>query len=153
MILEEIPRKLFVVLSFVFSGAVAAGDFFERNGLALGGIDPITFFDGSGPRQGIPSIQATFKGSIFLFTSEAHRERFLASPEKLSPQFNGFCAFGTAGEYKAKTEPEAYTVVDGQLYFNYDLGVQKKWRRDRDALIKKAQLNWPSVMKTTRVYQ
>ncbi len=122
--------------------------------MALGGIDPVTFFQSSGPRPGGPGIHAKFRESTFLFSSEDNKKIFLENPEKFSPQFNGFCAFGTAANgYKAKTEPIAYTLVGGKLFLNYDLGVQKKWLRNRDDFIQKASVNWPSVMKTTKVYQ
>ena len=146
--------KQIMMLAFMFVGMATAqaGEFYEKNGFALGGYDAITFFEVSGPKQGSESINAKYKDSIFLFSSEDHKNEFLKNPEKFSPKYNGFCAFGLAGGYKAKTEPEAYSVVNGNLYFNYDLSVQKKWLQNRDSSIEKADANWPSVKSSTRVY-
>jgi hypothetical protein len=47
--------------------------------------------------------------------------------------------------HKAPTEPEAWTIVDGKLYLNYNKDVQKLWQKDQQACIKKANENWPSV--------
>lgn len=146
--------KKIMTLALIFFGMATAqaGEFYEKNGFALGGYDVITFFEASGPKQGSESISAKYKDSIFLFSSEDHKKEFLKNPEKFSPKYNGFCAFGLAGGYKAKTEPEAYSVVNGELYFNYDISVQKKWLQNRNSFIEKANANWPSVKSSTKVY-
>lgn len=145
--------KSLVALLLVLTGHSAqAGEFFERNGFALGGYDPVSYFKGGAPEKGNEAIRTTHRGSVFLFSSPSHRDEFLAQPEKFSPQYNGFCAYGVAGGYKAKTEPEAFTVLNGKLYLNYDLSVQKKWLKDTKSFIDKAEKNWPSASSTTKVY-
>ena len=42
--------------------------------------------------------------------------------------------------------PEAWAIVDGKLYLNLNLDVQKKWQQDREAYIKEADDNWPRLM-------
>jgi len=42
--------------------------------------------------------------------------------------------------------PEAWAIVDGKLYLNLNLDVQKKWQQDREAYIKEADSNWPRLM-------
>ena len=145
-------KSLFVWFFIFTSGGAQAGEFFERNGFALGGYDPVSYFKNGEPQKGTEAIRTTHRGSIFLFASNSNREEFLAQPEKFSPQFNGFCAYGVAGGYKAKTEPEAFTVLNGKLYLNYDLSVQKKWLKDTKSYIEKGDKNWPSVSSTTKVY-
>ena len=44
------------------------------------------------------------------------------------------------------TNPHAWSVVDDKLYLNLSKGVQKKWRKDRDAAIVRADANWPKVL-------
>jgi hypothetical protein len=122
-----------------------AGDFFEVDGLALRGYDPVAYFDADKPVKGLPAHSFTYQGSKFLFASAANRATFVAAPAKYAPQFGGFCALGTANGYKVKTEPDAFKVVDGKLYLNYNRKVLDIWMKDEPGYIERANRNWPEV--------
>ena len=81
------------------------------------------------------------------FSSAENLSLFKAEPEKYAPQFGGYCAYGMADGHKAPTQPDAWTIVDNKLYFNYNKEVLAKWRENRDESIKKAVDNWPTVRK------
>lgn len=70
---------------------------------------------------------------------------FASDPTHYAPQFGGYCAFGTAKGHKAATEPQAFTVVDGKLYLNYNDDVLNSWRKDIPGYIAKANANWGTV--------
>lgn len=145
------------ILSLILCGMAlyavnaSAGEFFERNGVAISGYDLVAYFDEERPVKGVPEFRAEFRGSTFQFISAAHRDAFAADPEKFSPQYGGYCAYGTAKGYKAKIDPEAFTVVQGKLYLNYSDAVQTRWLSDIPGYIQKADANWPEVQKQTRV--
>jgi YHS domain-containing protein len=130
-----------------------AGDFFEKDGVALRGYDPVAYVVDGKPVRGSAQHTATYKGSTFRFASSAHRDAFVAEPARYAPQYAGFCAFGVAGGYKAATDPEAFTVVDGKLYLNYSLGVRRQWSADIPGFVAKADRNWSSVAGQARVVQ
>jgi hypothetical protein len=50
-----------------------------------------------------------------------------------------------ASGYKAPIEPDAWTVVDGKLYLNYNQSVRRQWSGDIPGFIRKADANWPSI--------
>src|SRR5262245_25940863 len=85
-----------------------AGEFFEVNGVALRGYDPVAYFEAGKPTPGLVPLNHEYKGSVFRFASEANLKKFAADPEKYAPQYGGFCALGTANGYKVKTEPDAF---------------------------------------------
>ena len=122
-----------------------AGEFFEVDGVALRGYDPVAYFEASKPVPGLMPLSHSYKGSIFLFASEANQKKFAANPEKYAPQYGGFCALGTANGYKVKTEPDAFRIVDGKLYFNYNRKVLELWTQDQPGYIERANRNWPEV--------
>jgi hypothetical protein len=130
---------------------VDAGEYFEKEGIALRGYDPVAYHTENRPVKGNPALEATFKGSRFLFASDANRALFVADPDRYAPQFGGFCAFGTARGYKAAIDPAAFTIVDGKLYLNYNAAVQEEWRADIKGFLVKANANWPEVSKQTKV--
>ena len=136
---------LFALLAL--SRLASAGDYFEVDGLALRGYDPVAYFELGKPTRGLAQFSATHKGSKFLFASAKNQAAFAAEPEKYAPQFGGFCALGTANGYKVATEPDAFKVVDGKLYFNYNRQVLELWKQDQAGYISMANRNWPEVSK------
>jgi YHS domain-containing protein len=150
-------KKIFVAaatfLTLLWAASISAGDFFEQDGVAIKGYDPVAYFTDKKPAKGSPSYKAEFRGSTFQFASAANRDVFAAAPAKYAPQYNGYCAFGVAGGYKAAIDPAAFTVVDDKLYLNYNRGVQSQWRADVPGFIAKADRNWPKVATQTKVVQ
>ena len=149
------PLKNFAVaLLLAASGASAwAGDFYEKEGSAIKGYDPVAYFTDKKPVKGSSAYKAEYLGSVFHFVSQANRDAFAASPNKYAPQYNGFCAFGAAGGYKAAIEPAAFTIVNEKLYLNYNQDVRKKWSADIPGFVAKADKNWPAVAKQTKVIE
>jgi YHS domain-containing protein len=130
-----------------------AGEFFEKDGAALRGYDPVAYFTDNKAVKGSAEYKAEYKGSTFHFASQANRDAFMADPAKYAPQYGGYCAFGTAGGYKAAIDPAAFTVVNGKLYLNYNREVQKEWSKDISGLVTKADKNWPVVSGQAKVIE
>jgi YHS domain-containing protein len=134
-------------LASLLASQAWAGEFFEVDGLALRGYDPVAYVETERPQVGDAEHAFTYLGSKFLFASAANRAKFVAAPEKYAPQYGGFCALGTANGYKVATEPDAFKVVGGKLYLNYNRKVLDIWSKDTPGYIEKANENWPVVSK------
>ncbi|PZO01446.1 MAG: hypothetical protein DCF30_07430 [Hyphomicrobiales bacterium] len=117
-------------------------------GVAIGGYDPVAYFREGGPRKGSPNHVVKHGGATWHFVSAENRALFAADPERYKPAYGGFCAYGTSRGYLVKIEPEAWSIVDGRLYLNYDLGVRKTWARDTATYLARSERNWPRL--TTR---
>ncbi len=133
-----------------FAATAWAGEFYEKEGAAIKGYDPVAYFDDQKPVKGSPEHTSEYHGSMFHFSSKANRDVFTANPAKYAPQYNGFCAFGAAGGYKAAVDPAAFTVVNGKLYLNYNKDVRKQWSADIPNFVAKADRNWPDVSRQTK---
>lgn len=128
------------------SAAVAGGPVnVDGNGLALQGYDPVAYFTQDQPRPGDPAITAEHLGATYRFASEANRDTFVAEPERFAPQYGGWCAYAMARGSKAEIDPEAFRVVDGKLYLNYSARIQRKWEKDIEGYIARADERWPEV--------
>lgn len=142
-------HRLFAVLAaLAFAGIAAAQKpevFSDRAG-AIRGYDPVAYFAEGKPVKGNAQFTHAWKGATWRFASAANRDRFAAAPEKYAPQYGGYCAYGVASGYAVKTEPDAWRVVDGKLYLNYDRGVQASWAKDPAGYIRKADDNWPKAL-------
>lgn len=112
---------------------------------AIKGYDPVAYFILKKPVKGKKEHAYEWGGQTWYFFTADTRKLFVAHPEKYAPQYGGYCAYGLSRGYKAKIEPEAWSIVDDKLYLNYDLGVQKDWNKKQAEYIEKADRNWPNV--------
>lgn len=117
----------------------------SADGVAIRGYDPVAYFREGGPRRGKVEFSVRHGGAVWRFASAENKALFEADAERYLPAYGGFCAYGTSRGYLVKIEPEAWSIVDGRLYLNYDLGIRKTWLGDRAAYIRKADGNWPRL--------
>lgn len=141
-------RILFFIFALLLAGASMAQKapvYSDASG-AIRGYDPVAYFTLGRPVKGSPAFTYRWNGAEWRFASAENRDRFAAAPQKYAPQYGGYCAYGVANGYAVKIEPDAWSVVDGKLYLNYDRSVQAKWKKDVPGYIGKADANWPQVL-------
>jgi hypothetical protein len=139
-------RRTFVAaLCAAFAGTAKSDGVYVEKGLAIRGTDPVAYFTEGRPVAGDPMITAEWGGATWRFASTANRDRFLADPAAVAPQYGGFCAWAVANGYTAETDPEAWKIVAGKLYLNYSKDVQADWETDIPGNIARADANWPNL--------
>jgi YHS domain-containing protein len=150
-------RRLTLITSAlaVTAGAALAGEeYTAANGYAVSGYDVVAYFDlkqapiGSPQPAAVPgdkSITAEYDGATFAFSSAANRERFLADPEKYSPQYDGHCAYGVAKGGKVPGNPNLWRILDGKLYLNITKNVVGFWEEDIPGNLNRSENNWVSL--------
>lgn len=136
---------LLLLLLLPLQAARAEPPVFQVEGIALGGTDPVSYFDGPQPLPGLPQHAFAYEGATWHFATAENRERFAADPAAYAPQYGGWCAFAAAKGAKAPTVPEAWTLVDGRLYLNYSTQVMRAWRSDPAGFIAAADAAWPAL--------
>jgi YHS domain-containing protein len=114
--------------------------------VAISGYDPVAYFTLGRPTQGVAAFKATHQGAEFRFATAANRAVFIANPTRYAPQFGGYCAWAVSQGYTAGIDPNAWAVVDGKLYLNYNRTIQARWAADRANLIQAGNRNWPTVL-------
>lgn len=113
--------------------------------LALRGYDPVAYFTEGKPMAGMVDITAMHNDAIYRFTSEEHKQAFLADPGKYAPQYGGYCAFGLAQGYKFDGDPNVWRIVDDKLYLNLSPKVSEIWQNDIDGNIDMANEKWTNI--------
>jgi hypothetical protein len=136
---------LFIPLFLFGSLANAEDPVFTTEAGAIRGYDPVAYHAEGKPVLGKPDIVFVWQDAEWHFADAANRDTFAANPEKYAPRYGGFCAFGTSRGYKVSTRPEAFSIVDGALFLNYNLDVQKTWNKDRPGYIERADANWATL--------
>lgn len=138
-------RKLLLLIIFVLiSQHSSAAVSVTKNGVAIGGYDPVAYFTLKEAIKGDPKIRHKNEEEIYwLFSSEENKQIFLANPDKYLPEYGGFCAFAMGYRVKAQADPRIFTIHDKKLYLNQSAAVRKKWLKKKDTLIKLADSYWP----------
>ena len=143
--MKKLAGSIIVLLVLSIQLQAQKSEIFAKDSVAVRGYDVVAYFTQSAPVKGNSEFVYVWKGGKWYFANRENQEAFKASPEKYAPQYGGYCAYGTAGGYKAPTDPDAWTVSDGKLYLNYNKKVMDNWRKDQANFIDKANKNWPTV--------
>lgn len=113
---------------------------------AIKGYDPVAYFTAGKPVKGASKYSYAWKGATWYFASPEHRDTFAKAPEKYAPQYGGYCAYAVSQGTVADIAPRAWKIVDGKLYLNLSLRVQKLWEDDIPGYITRADDNWPKLL-------
>lgn len=145
-----LPSLLASLLLTVLSLPIHAAEPVNKTllgGLAVDGYDSVAYFTEGKPVEGKKEFSHQWQGATWRFASAANRDLFVAAPEKYAPQFGGYCAWAVSQGYTYDSDPEAWSIVDGKLYLNYNKKVQTQWSEDKAGNIAKGNANWPAVLK------
>jgi YHS domain-containing protein len=116
-------------------------------GVAIKGYDPVAYFTDMKPVKGSPEFEYSWRGARWRFSSAAHREMFRADPVKYAPGYGGYCAYAVSQGKLADIDPDSWTIYESRLYLNLNKDVQKLWEKDKPGYIRKADENWPGVLR------
>ena len=138
-------RLLCAILLGAPSVARAQAQVFTEGGLAIRGYDAVAYFAAGQPVRGSAAFTHQWHGATWRFASAANRDRFAADPARYAPAYGGFCAYAVSEGYTAPTDPQAWRIVDGRLFLNYDRAVQRRWEQDIPGRISRGDANWPRL--------
>jgi len=119
----------------------------DTSGVALRGFDAVAYFAVDNAVKGDGKYQYVWNGVKWLFSSEENMKKFQANPEEYAPQFGGYCSYAVSEGYTADGDPEAWKIVDGKLYLNYNKQVKAKWEQNQSERINKGSSNWQEFKK------
>ena len=120
--------------------------FYEQRGVAIKGTDTVAYFTEGKAVKGKRNYSYQWGNTTWWFKNEANRDLFAQNPEKYAPQFGGFCAWAVSQNYTAPIDPQAWSIVDGKLYLNYNKRVRKTWSEDISGNIADGNRNWPNLL-------
>lgn len=135
-----------------------ADRFFNTNGVAIRGYDPMGYFQNGAPTLGLETYASEYLGFTFWHATSGNRDKFLSNPAQYAPQFGGYCAFAMSKGAVASTQPEAWNIEDVStvppvhevhgdlLYLNYSLFVRDEWRADMVGAVQRAHNFWPRAL-------
>jgi YHS domain-containing protein len=149
-------RKVLFLMLFIGIAAVLAacsntdsalGINTDTSGTALRGFDAVSYFAAANAVRGDAKYEFAWNGAKWLFSSEENLKRFQADPEAFAPQFGGYCSYAVSEGYTADGDPEAWKIVDGKLYLNYNNQVKERWEMNQSERIENGRANWQAFRK------
>ena len=117
------------------------------DGVAIKGYDPVAYFINGKPVKGSRESGHVWMGAKWYFSNAEHRDLFIKNPEKYAPKYGGYCAYAVSVGTTADIDPEQWNIVAGKLYLNLSKKIRDKWSKDIPGNIKKADENWPNILK------
>lgn len=138
---------LLAVLLLPAPALAQKAEVYAERSVAIRGYDPVGYFAAGRPVKGAAQFTHQWRDATWHFANAENRDKFAAAPEKFAPQYGGYCAYGVAQGYAVAIDPAAWSIVDGKLYLNYSLSVRETWNKDIPGYIRKAEANWPAVLK------
>ncbi len=117
-----------------------------KENVAIKGYDTVAYFVLGKAVKGKASISYEHEGTTWWFSSEEHQQKFILDPDQYMPQYGGYCAYAVSRKTSASVKPDVFNIHEGKLYLNYNKGVQRRWLKDLDRSIKKADKHWPHVL-------
>jgi YHS domain-containing protein len=118
----------------------------DKNGVALEGYDPVSYFTDGKPAKGDAAIEATFNAALYHFVSQEHREIFEKAPTKYVPAYGGYCGYAASIGKVRPANPLLWSLVDGQLIVQHTKGEVELWEQDVAGNKAKADKFWPRLV-------
>ena len=119
----------------------------QFTGLALGGVDPLSYFVDGQPELGKPEHDLTFSGALWWFSNIGNRAAFEDAPEIYMPQFGGYGAMAVARAGLAEGRPQIWLLQDDRLLLFHSHANRVAWQQNPVELMEKAQAQWPLLIK------
>jgi YHS domain-containing protein len=114
-------------------------------GVALGGMDPVSYFTAPQPLEGVSDFEYDWGGVPWYFANAADRDVFMRAPEVYAPQFGGHSKTSLAQGYLSDGDPRIYAVVADRLYLFYSGGTRDAFEHAPAATINAARAHWAAL--------
>ncbi|MBN1287591.1 MAG: DUF1385 domain-containing protein [Anaerolineae bacterium] len=128
-----------VMMRSAYSAAIAVR---SPKRVAIGGYDPVAYFDAGKAAPGSEAFEHKWADVYWRFTSEASRDAFAEEPSKYAPQYGGHCAGAMRQGERAAPDPEVWATYDGKLYLFEDAAARAAWMEDPAAHAAQAGAQW-----------
>ena len=136
---------LIMCSSAVDTSKALIGDQFWHDastGLAIGGIDPVSYFAEAQPRKGKEELEHVWREAAFRFASTGNLEAFMRDPEVYAPRLGGYGVVSMSRGVPSAGNPSLWAIVKGRLYLFHSIENKLTFEQDRKAFLDKAEDHW-----------
>jgi len=120
--------------------------YYAPGGIALSGYDAVAYFTEGRAVEGDADYALNWRGATWYFAGPDTLMAFEMNPEAYAPEFGGYCAYAVAEGQTGPSEPDAFFLREGRLYFMNDARTLAAVQGDLDRILAEAEAHWPAVL-------
>ena len=120
-------------------------------GLAMSGMDPISYFTEPEPLRGLAEYEYSWQHVTWRFATAANRDIFASAPEIYSPQFGGHDVTGVSRGFVSDSDASIFIVFKQRLYLFYSAANREAFLLSPDAAARTAEEKWPELAKNLSI--
>lgn len=151
------PALLFATIalstSFTFAAAPSTQSTTSatetQSTIALEGYSAVSYLDKQLAEKGSDKYSTEYNGKVYQFVDQAQRDAFLANPNKYTPAFDGYCAYGIAKNAKYPVNPTTFKIVGGRTFLflnNEEINTLELWNQENEQVnTRAANINWEAI--------
>jgi YHS domain-containing protein len=124
----------------------------NKEGVAILGYDPVSYFTAGKPAKGSPKFKSTHDGANYFFTDADHKALFDANPAKYAPAYGGYCGYAASVNRLSPISPEWFQIEDGRLILQHNKRAFDLFNKALKENAAKADANWPGLVARNGVY-
>jgi len=117
-------------------------------GIAIGGMDPVSYFTEPAPLPGRPEYEFIWMGAPFQFANAANLDVFSRHPEIYAPRYGGHGAMSMSRGFVSDSDPQIYAVYKQRLYLFYSAANREAFLLAPDAAAIRGEEHWQVLSKT-----
>lgn len=117
----------------------------RHTGLALYGVDPVSYFTDRKPVTGREEFEYRFAGAVWRFENEGNRAAFATNPHVYMPRFGGYDPVGIGRGVPTPGYPNVWLMHDERLYLFYTEEARQVFIANPNVVISAAAARWSSV--------
>lgn len=115
----------------------------QKLDVAMGGYDPVSYFQEGLPKAGKPEIHYVYLGRYYYFSSEENKAKFVESPVGYSPLYAGHCAHSFSQDIERVGNPGIFNIdTSGNLVLFANEDAKSKWLQSPNVAKQKADKRW-----------
>lgn len=114
-------------------------------GIAIGGFDPITYFEQEKMQAGDAEFEHVWHGVSWRFVSKGNMQAFARSPTLYAPVFAGYDAYSLSKGILAEGLPSIWMISQGRLYLFHNPVNRHLWAEEGRALQETVKEKWKTL--------
>ena len=117
-----------------------------RTGLAISGIDPLSYFVDAAPRYGVADHELSLGGVIWRFRNEGNKAAFAAHPDVYMPRYGGYDPIAIGRGVAVPGNPLLWVMAGERIYLFYDEKSRDRFIANPGEAMLIADNKWSSVV-------
>jgi YHS domain-containing protein len=118
------------------------------SGLAISGVDPVSYFTHSAPLYGNSEHELSYGGVTWRFRNVGDQAAFAAHPDIYMPRYGGYDPVALGRGIAVAGNPLLWVMVGERVYLFYDEKNRARFVDNPTDAIGTADDKWPAVMST-----